>query len=108
VPWTHGTYDDELAYADTYAAEKRAEAKPQVEQCKQTILEGIESEIRRLKLFLEKVFWVDSRRVKIEIFTCGVSDLSHLDRFLRYEASVKLRRSLRVQGIRSRLTLVTS
>lgn len=89
VPWTQGTCEEELDYVDGYAAEKLAAARPEVEQCKQKILEGIESEIRRLKQLLRKSISVDSRRAKVEILSRNVPDLSRLDRLLRYEASLE-------------------
>jgi hypothetical protein len=59
------------------------------EKCKQNILQAIDAEIHRLKVFQKRSVSIESERIRIEILRQGVPDAPGIDRFLRYEASLE-------------------
>ena len=84
--------DDYQQWFDTAEAseeERAREGYATPEECKENVLDIIDEEIKRLKLFHKKKTSVESQRIRIEMVRQGVPDAPGLDRLLRYEASLE-------------------
>ena len=58
-------------------------------ECKEYALQGIDSEIRRLRKYQKARELIESERRKLEVLRRGIPDAHRLDRLLRYEASLE-------------------
>jgi hypothetical protein len=75
--------------AEVSEEEQQREVSATAEQCKEHILSEIRKEISRLKAFQKERTAVESKRTELEILRRVVPDSPHLDRLMRYEASLE-------------------
>lgn len=75
--------------AEASEEERTREGYATPEECKENVLETLDEEIKRLKLFQRKNAALESQRIKIEIVRQSVPESPNLDRLLRYETSLE-------------------
>jgi hypothetical protein len=83
------TYEQWSDTAETSEEERAREGDATPEECKENVLETLDEEIKRLKLFQRKNAALESLRIKIEIVRQSVPEGPDLDRLLRYETSLE-------------------
>ncbi|MHB8557889.1 MAG: hypothetical protein ACYDCU_07195 [Candidatus Acidiferrales bacterium] len=69
--------------------ERQSEGFATPEECQQSFVCSIDTEIRRLKLYRKEHAAVEASRAKLEALRQNVPDSAGLDRLLRYEASLE-------------------
>jgi hypothetical protein len=99
-------YSTWLGTAEAPEQEREREGYATPDECKQNVLDGIDTEIRHLKVSRKRRMTFESQEKEIAQLRRNVPDSPSLDRLLRYEASLErafdrtLAQLERIQGLR--------
>jgi PHD/YefM family antitoxin component YafN of YafNO toxin-antitoxin module len=83
------SYSQWVGTAEVSEEERQREGYATPEECKQNVLDDIQTEIDRLKKYQRTSAAIESDRAKLEILRHNVPDSPGLDRLLKYEASLE-------------------
>jgi hypothetical protein len=85
----YDTYSIWLGTSECSEEERQHENYATPSQCRDNVLEAIDSEIRRLNSFKKSQASVESERSRLEILRRSIPDGPGLERLLKYEASLE-------------------